>query len=284
MNTESHKYLPSLSIKKLQLRGRGNLLTAPESALYILGTLSLKVCQSLCCGRRPTTSTIMALNAYHLQRGGAPLHVLCTAPRQRADLFTPAGFTACNERLSVRVVNHSFQVLSKVLYRNTGILLGCNDRVQEWQGPGNKKKNKSLKFSWSERCTERQCVRERVLICCVGSREEGEHMRGGHGEVLGTDWWHQLSLREKTKPDSWSPVTATSAESATLDSYWVGGSITDTWHAQLHVSLVLIKAIKMLDHNKFWFITSLYALCISCLLNQQVQLNIFRKTVFIYLF
>lgn len=140
-----------------------------------------------------------------------------------------------------------------------------------------KQKAEVFFFFLTERCTEQRYVCKRVLICCVGSVEEGEHMRGGHGEVLRTDWWHQLSLREKTKPDSWSPVTATSAESATLDSYWVGGSITDTWHAQLQVSSELIKDIKMPGQEKFWFTTDLQ---INAGKFCRIKYILFKKNVF----
>lgn len=140
--------------------------------------------------------------------------------------------------MSTAVYIHDWWIIAfKVLYidlvfRNTGVVLGHNYRVGEWQGPGDKRKTKDSSFHEPNSVRSGECV----LIRCVGSKEEGEHMWDGHGEVLGTDWWHQLSLREKTKPDSWSPVTATSAENAALDSYWVwvGGSITDIRHTHTH--------------------------------------------------
>ena len=50
---------------------------ASESGLNTLRPLSLKVCQRVHSGRRPSKSTIMGFNAFHLWRGkGLRVHVL----------------------------------------------------------------------------------------------------------------------------------------------------------------------------------------------------------------
>lgn len=53
---------------------------ATESGLNTLRPLSLKVCQRVHGGGRPSKSTIMAFNAFHLRREKRlRLHVLCPA-------------------------------------------------------------------------------------------------------------------------------------------------------------------------------------------------------------
>jgi len=56
--------------EKKSREGEGNAFArATGSGLHILPTMSLKVCQRLYRRGRPTSRTIMALNAYHLRRG-----------------------------------------------------------------------------------------------------------------------------------------------------------------------------------------------------------------------
>lgn len=68
--------------EKKPREGEGNGFSrATGSGLHILPTMSLKVCQRLYHRWRPTSRTIMALNAYHLQGEKKPLlHVFLAAP------------------------------------------------------------------------------------------------------------------------------------------------------------------------------------------------------------
>lgn len=68
--------------EKKPREGEGNdFARATGSGLHILPTMSLKVCQRLYRRGRPTSRTIMALNAYHLQGEKKPLlHVFLVAP------------------------------------------------------------------------------------------------------------------------------------------------------------------------------------------------------------